>query len=123
MTPDPDGVDVRRGTSIAPSDPDGSQLFAGLLGIDDPGGVGTFPYRLEGKQVLEPHTHTAAIAACITAGSMRFGFGDAFTESVEVGRGDYIAIAKDVAHAEEVTSVEPAEMIVAHGGAFETRPA
>lgn len=123
MTGSPAGVAIERGSGIDPTDPDGKELFARLLGAGDAGGVGTFPYRLDGRQVLEPHAHTGAVAACLTAGSIRFGFGEGFADTIEVAAGDYFAIDAEVGHSEEVTSDEAAEMIVAHTGTFETHPA
>jgi len=70
VTGSPAGVAIERGSGIDPTDPDGKELFARLLGAGDAGGVGTFPYRLDGRQVLEPHAHTGAVAACPTSASI-----------------------------------------------------
>jgi uncharacterized RmlC-like cupin family protein len=54
-------------------------------------------------------------------GRMRFGFGGGDVGfHVEIGPGDYLSIPAGLTHSEDVLSTEPAVMVVAHLGAFDT---
>jgi uncharacterized RmlC-like cupin family protein len=70
---------------------------------------------------MRPHHHTGPVAAGLTAGRMRFGFGGGDVGfHVEIGPGDYLFIPAGLVHSEDVLSPEPAVMVVAHLGAFDT---
>ena len=60
-------------------------LFGDAVGLDD---VEVFPFELPATSVLQPHVHTSDLAAWVTEGRMAFGFGEGFTERIEVGPGD-----------------------------------
>lgn len=115
------GARLIRGPAADPGSPQGVQAFATLFGITDVGGVGTFPSSIDGETSLTPHHHTGPLAACLTAGRMRFGFGGGEAAfHVEIGPGDYLFIPAGLEHSEDVLSAEPAYMVVAHLGSFDT---
>ena len=115
------GARLIRGPSADPGSPEGAESFAKLFGTSDVGGIGTFPRSMPGESVMRPHQHTGPVAACLMAGRMRFGFGEGDVGfHVEIGPGDYLFIPAGLAHSEDVLSTEPAVMVVAHLGAFDT---
>jgi uncharacterized RmlC-like cupin family protein len=115
------GARLLRGPAADPDSPEGTETFARLFGIGDAGGLGTYPHSIPGDTVMRPHHHTGPVAACLTAGRMRFGFGGGdIGFHVEIGPGDYLFIPAGLAHSEDVVSAEPALMFVAHLGAFDT---
>jgi uncharacterized RmlC-like cupin family protein len=115
------GARLIRGPAADPGSSEGAQSFAALFGIGDVGGIGTFPHSMPGEAVVRPHQHTGPVAACLTAGRMRFGFGGGDAGfHVEIGPGDYLFIPAGLMHSEDVLTTEPAVMVVAHLGAFDT---
>jgi uncharacterized RmlC-like cupin family protein len=115
------GARLIRGPAADPNGPEGAESFATLFGIGDAGGIGTFPHSIDADAVIPPHRHTGPVAACLTAGRMRFGFGPKGVGfHVEVGPGDYLFIPAGLEHSEDVLSSEPAVMVVAHLGTFDT---
>jgi uncharacterized RmlC-like cupin family protein len=115
------GARLIRGSSAHPGSPEASAIFADLFGVTDSGGIGTFPHSIDGRTGMRPHQHTGPVAAALTAGAMRFGFGgDGVGFHIEIGPGDYLFIPAGLVHSEDVVSDEPALMVVAHLGAFDT---
>ncbi len=119
-----DGYKVIRESGISMTSPEGSSMLAALFGeAVGPDDVEVFPFELAAKSVLAPHMHTSDLAAWVTEGRMGFGFGDGFSEHVELGPGDLIWLRAGEAHAEQVVGDSHATMVVAYVTRFDTEPA
>lgn len=119
-----DGYRVIRETGISMTSPEGSTMLAELFGeAVGPDDVEVFPFELAAKSVLAPHMHTSDLAAWVTEGRMGFGFGEGFSDHVELGPGDLIWLRAGEAHAEQVVGDSHAAMVVAYVTRFETEPA
>jgi quercetin dioxygenase-like cupin family protein len=85
--------------------------------------ITTFPYRLEGREFLAAHRHTAPLAARIDAGEMIFTFPGEPPDHVRLGPGDSIWLPAELVHEERVTGDEAVSLLVAHVDPFGTEPA
>jgi quercetin dioxygenase-like cupin family protein len=119
-----DGYRVVRESGVSMTTPEGSSMLAALFGETvGPDQVEVFPFELAAASVLVPHIHTSDLAAWVTEGRIAFGFGEGFTERIELGPGDLIWLRAREAHSEEVVGNGRVTMVVAYISRFETEPA
>ncbi len=96
-------------------------VFAELF--EEPGeAITTFPYRLEGREFLAAHRHTAPLAARVDAGQMVFTFPGDQPDQVTLEPGDFVWLPTGLVHEELVTADEAVSLLVAHVDPFGTEP-